>query len=130
MMTHSRTREIARADWPHFLDSVSRHYQGREAKIEVLGPELGVHVIARGMPLMGITAEKGARGDLEIQVIAGDPNKGHVTHVIDAPEHVWVEQEMNGGDNALEIASSEGNAVIVELFEEQKKPVAFGQRLR
>lgn len=119
------TREIAKDEWRQFFDNTSRHYVGREVKIELLGPDLGVHVVARKLPLMGITVEKSAGGSAEIEIIAGDLEKGNVTHVISSPQHVWIEQEINGGDNAIEIESAGGNAVIIELSaQKQDRPAA------
>jgi hypothetical protein len=111
----TRTREIAKDEWRLFFDNTSRHYLGREVKVELLGPDLGVHFVARKLPLIGITVEKGANGETEIEIIAGDLERGHVSHTVSSPEHVWIEQEINGGDNAIEIESAGGNAVVIEL---------------
>ena len=122
MTTH--TREIAMDEWRFFFDNASRHYQGREVKIELLGPDLGVHVLSQRLPLMGITVEENpGGGGAEIQIMTGDPEKGNVTHVISAPRHVWIEQEINGGDNAIEIESA-GNAIIIELSAERNSDVS------
>ena len=120
----TRTREIAKDEWRQFFDNSSRHYLGREVKIELIEPDLGVDLVVPKLPLIGITV-KGASGDAEIEIIAGDPERGHVRHTISSPQHVWIEQEINGGDNAIEIEGADGNAVIIELSASQQGGVSL-----
>jgi hypothetical protein len=121
------TREIAREEWGQFFDKISRHYLGRLVKVELLGADLGVRVVAQGLPLIGITAEHEAGGRVNILLVAGNLKEGHVTHAISDPRHVWIEQEINGSDNAIEILSNSDYAVIIELSAPQPGAQAPGR---
>jgi hypothetical protein len=83
--------------------------------VELLGKDLGVHVVARQLPLMGITAESRPGGKRVIEVIVGDSPDAHVTHVIQSPVHVRVKQVGNGEDTALQIESLAGPTVLVDF---------------
>jgi Family of unknown function (DUF5335) len=108
-------REIPREEWAEFLDSFSRQHEGWLVTVEVLGEEIGAQVEAQGVPLEGITAELKDGGEDSISIIVGRIPAERVTHNIQAPTHVRIEQTDNGADMALQIESEGGATTLLRL---------------
>src|SRR4051812_38059876 len=108
-------REIPREEWGEFLDSFSRQHEGWLVTVEVLGEEIGAQVEAQGVPLEGITAELKGDGKDSISITVGLKPSEHVTHNIQAPTHVRIEQAENGADIALQIESSDAATTLLRL---------------
>ena len=108
-------REIPRAEWAEFLDTFSRQHEGWLVNVEVLSAEVGAQVEAEEKPLEGITAELRGGGGDSISITVGRTPAGRVTHNIQAPTHVRVEQAESGADMALQIESSGGTTTLVRL---------------
>jgi len=112
----AQSREINRKEWKPFFDRISRHYKGRVIDLEFFEEGKPVHHLGRGLPFIGVTAEGGGgRNDLAIEVIAGGTDEQLLTHVVSSPQHVWMKQEANGGDNALGIESADGSTLVIEF---------------
>jgi Family of unknown function (DUF5335) len=108
-------KEIPREQWAEFLDSFSRQHEGWLVTVEVLSEEIGAQVEAKAKPLEGITAElRGGRED-SISITVGLTPEERVTHNIQSPTHIRIEQAPNGADMALQIESSEGATTLVSL---------------
>ncbi|HVP62912.1 MAG TPA: DUF5335 family protein [Myxococcaceae bacterium] len=89
-----KTIEIPRERWAKYLDDLSNREQDHPVRIEVEGQELGDQALSTKLPLMGISLEeKGSEKDA-IEITVADRGKGQtLTHLIERPEHVYVEQE-------------------------------------
>ena len=106
--------EIARADWPRFLDEFSRAHAGWLVTVEERDPERGARELAREVPLSGISAELSASEPSDITVIAGS---GDVewTHRIAAPARLCVRRTPEGAEEGLETESAGGVRTLVRF---------------
>ena len=82
------TRALARADWRRYCDGVSKATVGRRVELDVASMELGDHVEARWLPLLGLVFD--ARGDVLEVALDG------VGHSIVSPRKVLLEETERG----------------------------------
>lgn len=109
-----KTREIPRNEWKIFFDNLSRKQEGWEATLEVFGPEIGDQVEERHMFLAGMTAELSDAGD-KIEIMMGGNPSGHLTHIVNAPIQVHLQQTHVGVDAALQIKAADGTTTLLHL---------------
>jgi hypothetical protein len=108
------TVEIPVRDWSRTLDEFSAIHEGSLMSLELLASALGAQPVIRDMPLVGITAEVGAR-ESTICIAAGRSGGGHITHTIHSPTHLRIERTNDGVDVALQIESADGTVAILSL---------------
>ncbi|MET3107040.1 hypothetical protein AAKU67_001688 [Oxalobacteraceae bacterium GrIS 2.11] len=109
------TRQIPKAEWKVFLDSVSRskELESKSAEIEVLGLHLGDQLATDWVPMYGLVYEE--RGDmLEIGM------KNH-THRIHHPKQLFVEGEGVKLESIL-VEDADGLKHIIRLRESLSLP--------
>lgn len=89
-----KTIEIPRKRWAEYLDSLSNREQDHAVRIEVAGQDLGDQALSNRLALVGISLEgKGSeRNAIEVTVADGKGSQT-LTHLIERPEHVYVEQD-------------------------------------
>ena len=104
-------RQIPRAEWFNFFQAFSRRHEDWPVTIRVISPRLGSQVEAAELPLEGIVADRAGRGPISIHV--GHDIKRHVEHEVENPLQVWVEVADSGGEEALEIESSDGTKTLL-----------------
>jgi hypothetical protein len=104
------TVEIPRTEWTHFFHELSALHAGWRCKLEILGNSLGAQVESQGLPLAGIDADDG--GHTRITVALGTRPDAHLTHVIDAPEHVWLQRSDASEDEVIEIESADVRTLL------------------
>jgi hypothetical protein len=102
------TREIPRTEWPEFFKVFSRVHQGWRVTVEELGRELGAQTEAAEMPMQEITAEKGG-----ITMILGPESEATLTHVVNDPQRIYLGQDVEGADEALEIERGDGGKTLL-----------------
>jgi len=107
------TQEILRSEWARYFEEFSRRHQGWLVTVEILGLDIGDQVQVRNLPLEGIIVETADDAD-EMTIIAGARPDARITHTICAPLRVWVKQNEQGADEALEIETPAG-AVLVRF---------------
>jgi len=112
------TREIPAKEWPQFFKTFNASHGGWTCTIEILGDSLGAQLQSSGMPLTGIDAD--ASAETHITVALGEKPEAHLSHVIDAPEHVWLMQA-DTGDEVLEIVSGELRTLLRFQSQEAKQ---------
>ena len=108
-----QTVEIPRPAWTSTLDNFSEIHEGWLVSLDVLGPAIGAQPEVSNLPLLGVTAERGA--DAAITISAGRSPSEHVTHTIHAPSRVYLERREDGADVALEIESADGTRSILRF---------------
>lgn len=106
------TKEIPREEWTEFFDGFSRRHEGWLATVEVLG-SAGAQVEARELPLVGIAADR--HGANTISVIAAATPEEHVTHIVQNPTHVRIEEGAPVGGGAVQIESEAGETTLVSF---------------
>jgi hypothetical protein len=92
------TRALTRAEWRRYCDRLSKEVAGRRVELDVTSLELGDHVEARWLPLLGIVFD--ARGDVLEIALEG------IGHAVVSPRELHVE-ETERGLVALEIVAAD-----------------------
>lgn len=122
-----KTREITPAEWPGFLDAFSRVHHGWRARVDVLGDEFGAQEETDHLPLMGIATDARDPRRQRITITLGTSPDDHVSHAIDRPSKMFLEQSDAGADQALEIESADGTKTLLRFLDpapaEQGRPV-------
>ena len=81
--------------------------------LDILGESIGARTAFRLLSLAGVTAEPSEGG--RISITATVPSGGFVTHTIDAPVNVSIEQTDTGADLALAIEAADGTKAILQF---------------
>ena len=106
------TISVPREEWLAFLDSFSQQHLGWLITLEVIGSDLGDQVVARELPLEGVTVGLKTHGQEEIVVSAGKAQGPRISHRIVSPSAVLLKRTDEGADEALEItANGERNLI-------------------
>ena len=108
------TRDIPRERWIRFFDDFSKNHEGWIVTLEVLGSDIGDQEEARGLPLVGISADVKAREN-RIEIIVGGKPDIDVTRFIERPKHVWIKESRIPGDEAIEVESEDGIKTILNF---------------
>ncbi|HSB11429.1 MAG TPA: DUF5335 family protein [Blastocatellia bacterium] len=108
------TQEIPTHEWERFFNEFSRRHRGWLVTIELLQSDLGDQIQAQDLPLEGITLEATEVGEYDIIIMAGASPDARISHTVAMPRRVWVKQNDEGADEALEIESFTG-AVLVRF---------------
>ena len=109
-----QTREIPREQWIRYFDNFSKNHEGWIVTVEVLGPDLGDQEEARGLPLVGLSADVKAREN-RVEIIVGGKPDIDVTRFIERPNHVWIKEPRMPGDEAIEVESEDGIKTILNF---------------
>jgi hypothetical protein len=99
---------LPRADWRRYCDRVSKATVGRSAELDVASLELGDHVEARWLPLLGLVFD-GRRDVLEVALDG-------VGHSIVAPRELFLE-ETERGLVAIEIVAADDTVETLRFRE-------------
>jgi hypothetical protein len=119
------TRELHPQEWVTFFDGFSRTHRGVPMTIQAkVGPDIHSAVIARRLPLVGISAEPRGPQPEAIHIVVGTPPLSHISHTIRQPTRLSVSQVSDGEDELL-IIESPGEATTVVDF--CRHPAAIGQ---
>lgn len=110
-----QTRQIPKSEWPAFLDRFSRQHEGWLVKLEILNPDLGAQIEETGLALEGLTDEWDEAAGNTIMIMAGNEPDDHVTHSINHPTEVSLEQTDEGADAALSIKSADGTTALLSF---------------
>jgi hypothetical protein len=109
------TQEIRREEWKDFLDRFSRVHEDWLVELEVMGRELGDQPESHDLPLEGISFEDKGSGAGRIDIMVGRDPSRHATHAVDDPRRLWVQQDEQGADQALEIEGADGNRTLLRF---------------
>jgi hypothetical protein len=108
------TKEIPRESWTSLLDGFSRRHEMIPVSVEVVGDDLGDQEEIRDHPLLGITADVRLQEEV-ISVIVRRDKMDHMTHIIDSPERVWLQEDGAPAKEALEVESAGGLKTIIRF---------------
>lgn len=119
--TMERTREIPRAQWHPYLDRLSRAAVDHPIRIEVENRDIGDQELGTFLPLNGIEVDpKGSEaGDIEISV-QSEP-KGMLSHYIDAPQRLYIEETEAGELLCMEVEERAGGKTLIYF----QRPIAL-----
>lgn len=107
------TREIPREDWNSFFSRFSNDHETQLVAVEVMGREIGAQVEGRTLLLSGISSADDAGQSLALMF--DSINGEHLTHMVNKPTHIWVQQAADNTDEALEIESADGTKTLVRF---------------
>jgi Family of unknown function (DUF5335) len=108
------TIEVTRNDWTSFFDIFSKQHEGWLASLEVLGDQIGAQHEVVELPLEGISVN--AEEDPESLIISfGKTPEDHVTHTVERPRHVWINQTIEGADESLEIEEEDNQKTLLRF---------------
>jgi len=110
-----QTKEIQPKEWPEFFDDFSRKHQGTPVDIEILGIEIGAQTEEKGLALEGISVERDEKSGQRIMIMAGASADDHISHSINHPAHVIIEQSDDGADVALAIKEADGPTALLRF---------------
>ena len=108
------TRTIPEDDWIEFADRFSRDHVGWLATVQVLDRTSGVLLVAKDLPLQGISFDTKGSRPCSIAVSLGDSPSGHVRHVVDLPLHIREADEADGSID-LQIDPADGAQTLIHL---------------
>ena len=91
-----RTREIKRDEWKTFFTCFNRKHEGWLVTLEILSNEIGAQVLGRELPFEGVVIKCDVPRKEEISLILGDETDQHITHSIEQPVGVALEQTDEG----------------------------------
>lgn len=108
------TIEVTRDDWTSFFDTFSRQHEGWFASLEVLGDDVGAQREVDELPLEGISVNAGENAESLI-ISFGKTPEDHVTHTVERPRHVWVNQTVEGAHESLEIEEEDNQKILLRF---------------
>ena len=105
-------RRVAPDSWTAELDSFSRQHEGWLVSIKTRGPDGGVAVAARDLPLQGVSS--GSRESSNIVVMVGDHER-HLTHDVHDVVALGIELMADNAERALIIEAKDGSTTTIEF---------------
>jgi hypothetical protein len=108
------TQEIPREQWNNFFDSFNRQHEGWLATLEVFATDAGAQQEALDMPFEGISLAS-EKGESAVLISVGKSPPDHVSHKIDHPVHIWLQQTPAGADAALEIEAEDDSKTLLRF---------------
>jgi hypothetical protein len=106
-------RDISRDRWRETLNSFSRRHVGWMVRVEVTGPDGRARVEAIDLPLQGVSTD--SERNSRIDVMVGSQRDDHITHEVNDPVAVTIEQTDAGAERALRIRARDGSTTTVEF---------------
>lgn len=110
-----QTKQIPKSEWPSFLNRFSRQHAGWLVKLEILSPEIGAQVEETGLVFEGLNDEWDEAEANTIFIMIGKEPNDHVTHSINLPTELSLEQTDEGADVALLIKSADGATALLSF---------------
>ena len=106
-------RVIERRDWSEFARGFSRRYEGWLISVAVERGAGDRHFVARDVPLRGVVAE--SNGDVSSMMVFTGDTTPHMTHFIDHPLSMTVDETADGVENALTILNSDESRTTIQF---------------
>lgn len=107
------TQEIPKRYWTSFLQSFSRKHTGWLVRLETCSRPDGEEVRARDIALTSITLEPKPPDGSELGIMLSAA--GGLTHWVESPEAIELEENRNGADQILTIRSSDGSSTLLRF---------------
>lgn len=129
-MSHEPTRgsmgtlpytHVPQEQWTAFFDDFSRAKLELPISVELETPETGRHELARGAPLVGITASAEHGSEYTIELILGNSPTGHQSHTLHRPTRVIVMPAADGHSFCMEIECEAGEVALLRWHEPVEK---------
>jgi uncharacterized protein DUF5335 len=110
------TRELERATWPTYFDSMTASIEGTLVTVELMGEQLGDQTDVERLPVQAISYDP--RDDVLEVAVGGRGTRYPVVlrHFISNPTTISVE-EREGRPNAILVTDPGGVRTLIRLFE-------------
>jgi nucleotide-binding universal stress UspA family protein len=105
---------VALDQWRPLLDRMSGEHQGCLTTVTIIDKEMSAMPEATALPLTGIVVDHSGGQPDTIELILGDREQSHLTHVIDRPTELRVERLWLNSVRLL-ISDASGTATLVEI---------------
>ena len=107
------TTEIPREAWNNFFTRFTQDHETQLVAVEILGRDIGAQVEGRTLLFSGISPADDAKESLALMFdsVGGE----HLTHMVNKPTHVRVQQAPDKTDQTLEIESADGTRMLVRF---------------
>ena len=109
------TQEIPREQWNNFFNSFSRQHEGWLATLEVFATDPGAQQEVSDVPFEGISLDSDNYKTGAVVINVGKTSADHVSHKIDHPVHIWLQQTEAGADAALEIEAEDDSKTLLRF---------------
>ena len=109
------TQEIPREQWNNFFNSFSRQHEGWLATLEVFATDAGAQREVSDVPFEGISLDSDNERSGSVVINVGMTPADHVSHKIDHPVHIWLQQTETGADAALEIEAEDDSKTLLRF---------------
>lgn len=110
-----QTQEIPHEQWNSFFDSFSQEHQGWLATLELFSTEMGAQEEAHELPFEGISLSTESAQTESVVISLAQTTRDHVSHKIDQPTHVWLQQTPEGADASLEIEADDSSKTLLSF---------------
>lgn len=104
---------VGREEWTAILNRINAEFAGHLTTVTLIHREMSAMPEVTALPLTGIVVDAGAHGEA-IELILGDGEESHLTHVIDRPTELRLERLWFNGVRLL-IADASGAETLVEV---------------
>ena len=108
-----RNAQVPRDEWLSFFDDFAHDNAGRLITLETFGETVGDEQLAERVPLLSINYDPRDKGD--VLRIATGIREVEYEHRIASPKEVWVADDQEGRDNAMEIIGENGDHTVVSF---------------
>ena len=110
------TRELERASWPAYFDSIASSIEGMLVTVELMGEQLGDQTDIVRLPVQAISYDP--RDDVLEVAVGGRGTRYPVVlrHFISSPTAISVE-ELEGRPSAILVTDPDGVRTLIRLFE-------------
>lgn len=105
--------DVIREEWVRILDAFSRDFNGKLARLEVVGSTGAQHVIIDHIPFAGMNADlKDGEDTVVVSFLQSDENI--FNHTVSDVKRVSID-DLNGKAARVEIASGDGTTTVFSL---------------
>lgn len=119
------TLKIPKEEWANFFDDLSKRRFEWRTNLEVINSEFGDQILSDGLPLLGITFEKGAKVPV-IEIALVKDLDHHQTHnIFDAKDVEFLPNKDDAG-GILKIEENDGTKTLVRLLEPMPIESGYG----
>ncbi len=116
-------REISKDQWQTFCNAFSRLHENWLADVQVLGEGTMAGFEAKGLPFGGISYDTKGSDKNEISIFMSQKNADDITHVVEQPTHLRVEQTQDEVDQGLEIEAADGTKTFIRFLHPMRSEV-------
>ena len=111
------TRELERATWPKYLDSIASSIEGLLVTVELMDEQLGDQTDIERLPAQAISYDP--RDDVLEVAVGGRGTRYPVVlrHFISKPTAISVEESPEGTPNAILVTDPSGVRTLIRLFQ-------------